>query len=151
MGRTETPSEMIPLRCVSVFCFFWTFWSGKAPVSDSLFFLRSRHHSTRAMGHVSPDTCLMIVLECVIVIVTFQSSNLCSVLTQPSKPCVSNHKDVHVESCLLHDESVSMKRIRPTLFPSVHSSEPGPTQGCEHPLNTQGFMSLSTPCEKFLS
>ena len=100
VGRTETPSVMIPRRCVSVFCFFLTSWSGKAPVFDSLFFFGVMTTALMSEGHGSPDICSMIFPEFVIVIVFFQSSNLCSVLTQPagtiSKPCVSNHE----ASCL---------------------------------------------------
>ena len=48
---------------------------------DSILFLRD---STRAVERVSPDICSMTFPECVIVIVIFQSSNLSSVLTQPS-------------------------------------------------------------------
>ena len=106
------------------------------------------------MEHVSPDTCPMISPESFIVLVIFQSSNLTPTLF-PSfhsselgvgiRSCWSPRisvswntcqSTVHIESCLSKDESVSRKRIRPTLFPSVDFPEHGPTRGCKHPLKT---------------
>ena len=81
---------------------------------DSTLCLRD---STRAVVHLSPNICSMILPECVIVIVIFQSSNLSSVLVQP---CTS------------------------TLFPSVQSLEPGPTRGCKHAVEVHKFQSVGT-------
>ena len=88
-GGSFECSHLMSLRRelpVSLFFFFGTNWSGKAPAFDGMFFVIA---ALTLVGRVTPGVCSMICPESFTVFVIFQSSNL-----------------------------------TPTLFPSVHSSEP---------------------------
>ena len=188
----------------SVFFFFLTFWPGKAPVFDRLFFLITALTSVELVTPVCQSHCHLPVFESVHCLdATSHSRHPPTTEMCPSNPvcCTTNQCEGSVNGthsfrlfippnlvrpggckqhplktteiigstvgtcrsyttteceivgkimlrttnfsqlehvpkyrgrkCLLHDGSVSKNRVRHTLFPSVHSSELGPTRGMQ--------------------
>ena len=107
MGRTWTPSELIP-----VFFVDFSFRQGASVCSASPGACVARFDTTAVTGHVLPDICFMVSPSRTFVFV------ICSVLTHSRN---TRQGTVHVQSCSLH--VARRVHIRHTFLPSVHSSK----------------------------
>ena len=110
MGQTWTLSEVIP--------HFWRDFmvrQGAGVCSVSRGACVACFDSTTVTGHVLPDICFMVSPSRIVVIA------ICNVSTHSKNTCQGT---VHVRLCSLR--AARWVCTRHTLFPSVHSSDPGP-------------------------